>query len=139
GCAKTAIGHECYRPSQNLATDRSRCTWMCGGSPRSELKKMKLYGPSRSTVGIEPHCSYTCFYTQRQDCTQKREKWLLKPNARGEPRPIAGATQERGLYAVGCSALFSLIYLGYPLFLSRFMDARHTSLPGSVPLLAASG
>src|SRR5713226_1549343 len=55
---------------------------MCGGSPRSELKKMKLYGPSRSTVGIEPHCQCTCFYTQRKDCTQKREKWLLKRSVR---------------------------------------------------------
>jgi hypothetical protein len=43
---------------------------------------MKLYGPSRSTVGIEPYCSRTWFHTQRKDFTQKREKWLLKPNAK---------------------------------------------------------
>ena len=29
-----------------------------------------------------------------------------KPNARGEPRPIAGATQERTLEGVGSSAWF---------------------------------
>src|SRR5437870_13206001 len=88
--------------SQNLATDRSRCTWRCGGSPRSELKKMKLYGPSRSTVGIELHCSHTCFYTQRKDCTQNRKKWLLKkPNARRQARLKAGA--QRKLAAVACT------------------------------------
>src|SRR4029453_9877249 len=67
---------------------------MCGGSPPSELKKMKLYGPSRSTVGIEPYCSHTYFHTQRKDSTQKREKWLLRPRHNdfrwvrppGEPR-----------------------------------------------------
>src|SRR5262249_16141552 len=107
GCAKTAIGHECYRPSQNFATDRSRCTWMCGGSPRSELKKMKLYGPSRSIVGIEPHCSHTCLYTQRKDCTQNRKKRLLKnPKARLHLLPEAAATQERRLEAVRCKPLF---------------------------------
>jgi|GEM_PF-4637698 len=59
---------------QNLATYRSRCIWMCGGSPRSELKKMQLYGPSRSTVGIEPHFWHACFYTRRKDFTRNREK-----------------------------------------------------------------
>jgi len=34
---------------------------------------------------------HTCFYTQRKDFTQKREKWLLKPNAAPQPRPEAGA------------------------------------------------
>src|SRR5215471_13726756 len=89
--------------SQNLATNRSRCTWMCGGSPRSELKKIKLCGPSCSTVGIEPHFWHPHFPTQRKDFTQKREKWLLKPNAGGQPRLKAGA--ERRLEAVACRPL----------------------------------
>jgi hypothetical protein len=49
-CSKAAIGHKRHRIQPELATYRSRCTWMCGGSPRSELKKMKLYGPSRRVL-----------------------------------------------------------------------------------------
>ena len=67
---------------------------------------MKPYGPSRSTVSIEPHFWHTYFYTQRKDFTQKREKWLLTPNAGGEPRPMAGARNERRLEAVGSRPLF---------------------------------
>jgi hypothetical protein len=35
-------------------------------------------------------------------------RWM--PNARGEPRPEAGATQERTLEAVRCSALLGLAH-----------------------------
>ena len=35
---------------------------------------MKLYGPSRSTIGISRIFWHACFYTQRKDFTQKREK-----------------------------------------------------------------
>src|SRR5262245_1046695 len=85
---------------------------MCGGSPRSELKKMKLYGPSRSTVGIKPNCPRTCFHTQRKDFTQKREKWLLKPNARRELRLAAVSSSALFKYAAHAAVL-------RPLFLPR--------------------
>ena len=35
-----------------LCNCQSRLTWICTGSPLSELKNTKLYVPSRSTVGI---------------------------------------------------------------------------------------
>jgi hypothetical protein len=38
--------------AKSFAICRSCLIWMCGGSPRSELKETKLYGPSRRTVGI---------------------------------------------------------------------------------------
>ena len=81
-CAKATIGHKRYRLQPEFGHRPLPLHMDVRRSPRSELKKMKLYGPSRSTVGIEPHCLHTCFYTQRKDFTQNRKKWLLKkPNA----------------------------------------------------------
>src|SRR5207244_592924 len=44
---------------------------------------------------------------------------LCPPNASGEPRPIAGATQERKLLGVGSSALFGLAAPGRPATVPR--------------------
>jgi hypothetical protein len=73
-CAKATIGHECHRLQPELDHGPLPLHVNVRRFPRSELKKMKLYGPSRSTVGIEPRFWHTCFYTQRKDFTQKRKK-----------------------------------------------------------------
>src|SRR5262249_52124527 len=82
--------------SQNLATDRSRCTWMCGGSPRSELKKMKLYGPSRSTVGIEPHFWHPRFPHSEERFYAEKSKVATEAERRGSPAAESGSGADAG-------------------------------------------
>jgi hypothetical protein len=55
-CSKAAIGHKRHRLQPELGHVPITLHMDVRRFPAVGAEKMKLYGPSRSTVGIEPHC-----------------------------------------------------------------------------------
>jgi hypothetical protein len=88
-CPKAMIDYECHRLQPELGhgplplhMDVRRFPAV-GAEENEPIRSITKYGRHRATFLAH------MFYTQRKDFTQKRAKWLLKPNALGVKRRLA--------------------------------------------------